>query len=118
MRDLKKMYEEAREKEREKRIGQGYVITNEITGKKYCEKGGFFLCGFIGLGFRCKGKNFELRKELIKQGYKISDYYYGGKCISFGYENGGYELGLVAISKVIEYLNSFGYNTYSLCIID
>ena len=105
MRDLKKMYEEAREKEREKRIGQGYVITNEITGKKYCEKGGFFLCGFIG-------------KELIKQGYKISDYYYGGKCISFGYENGGYELGLVAISKVIEYLNSLEYNTYSLCIID
>ena len=119
MKDLIKIYEEAKEVEFKRRTGTGYVLTDSLTGKKYEQNGNFFLCGGIGIMWFCTTPmNRKLRKVLEAEGYSVGRRYNRGLSVSFGYENGKFEIGCEAIGKVVDYLNSFGYEVYPETVID
>lgn len=118
MKDIKKMYQEEKQKEFEKRKGNGYLVLDKVHNKVYEEEGNFFLCGFLSLGWKAIGKNRELRKVFEAQGLEVRKYYYGGLCTHFGYENGLYELGEKAVDVIIKYLETLGYKAYNLSRLD
>ncbi len=120
--NFKELYESLKEEiyaSKVKNGEKGYAVIDKVNDKVYYENGGFFLCGFIALGFKCKTKeNRELLKVFREQNFDISSYYYGGKIVYFGYENGMYEIGREAIGMIINMLNKNGYNVYSLSNLD